>query len=432
MSEKNVIVFHIGTPKTGTTALQFFLEANNEQLKQKGWIYPVGKNSQSPLRVWNQSRHGGNGACLVAEDGNFFNSSFEEILEYAEQYNVVISCENIWILDYTRMEEFFRAVLDRYDNIKAVVYLRRQDEYIESIYNQDVKFFHKISMTISEFFDSLDFSLHWFNYLHKLEILEKLLGNRLIVRRCPKDTIADFLSLIGLELKNPVTPSLSAEEESDNLSLGSRLLEIKRIMNGLIDFSSHYEWKIRELNRDNIISGRKDFYKVMSPEMRQKILDRYAEDNKEIARRYLKDGKPLFENMDVEIPYKEYRATPFEEEMIRVFFTFINDLDRQIKNIAVKSIGNRKNLAYFGAGNICKDCLESGLYRPDIIIDNKGGREINGIPVISLNEVENWKDYYVIITTTRFQLNNRRYLQMQGLKETQDYVYYGDLDWQSN
>lgn len=430
MNEKNVIVFHIGMPKTGTTALQNFLEMNNEQLRQKNWIYPLGKNSQSPLRLWNRCGLGGNGSCLINE--SMFDSSLNEFLEYADRYNVIISCESIWSANGVGgPEKFFRSVLKRYGNIKVVVYLRRQDEYTESLYRELVINWIRESRTLEEYSQDPYFKACHCDYLSKLKSLEKLVGDRLIVRRYTKDTITDFLSLIGVKLENPdISPDVK-NYNFNNLSLGSRILELKRIMNGFRNLPQRFEGIIRKLNIDNIGSGRKDFYKIMPPEMRQKILDEYAADNEEIARRYLKDGKPLFENMNVDIPYKEYRATPLEEEMIRVFLSFMHDLDTQINEIAVHVFKGDRKLAYFGAGTICEECLKTGLFRPDIIIDDKGGREIDGIPVVSFDEIENWKDYYVIITTSRYLAVNSRRLQSEGLVFTHDYTTFHRLNFLS-
>lgn len=446
MGEKNVIVFHIGTTKTGTTALQRFLELNGEQLKQKGWVYPVGRDENSPLRLCNQGLYGGNGDCLMY--ANMFDASLSEILEYAKHHNVIISCESIWMLEYEEIEKFFRAVLERYVNIKIVVYLRRQDEFIESIYNQWVKNVNHVgreSRTLSEFVQHTDVSTTFFKYLNRLEILKKLVGDRLIIRRYTNNTVADFLSLMGLELENTVMPHPNVT----NVTLGSRLLEIKRIVNGMLPSAPWYDEQFISLNIANVNAGRKDYYKTMSPEMRRDILKTYEAENEEIARRYLKDGKPLFENMNVDIPYKEYRATPFEEEMIRASFQCLNSLENwvraldswghyheakldylnfQLKKIAINLFKGDRKLAYFGAGNICKDCLENGLCRPDVIVDDKGGREMDGIPVVSFDEINNWKDYYVIITTTVYQKANAKRLTDNGLEEIKDYLTYWDIN----
>lgn len=40
----NELVFHIGMPKTGSTAIQRFLYENDNALKQYGWLYPDLRN----------------------------------------------------------------------------------------------------------------------------------------------------------------------------------------------------------------------------------------------------------------------------------------------------------------------------------------------------------------------------------------------------
>lgn len=423
MNEKNVIVFHIGTHKTGTTALQNFLTVNKKKFIERGWYYPTEEDDNLSIVSGEQNLYFGNARCLYFEKTR--EAIFDEIVKYTEHYNVILSYEGIWEFSDERLKKFFSTILERYSNIKILVYLRRQDEYIESLYNQNVKGLRGYSKSLSEYSKEPDLLSRFFDYLKKLELLEKLVGNKLIVRRYVKDTISDFLSVIGVELDDVETPPF----DKINLSLGSALLEIKRIMNGASQTLLQYATQIKSINLNNIAAGHMDYYKTMSPEMRKNILKKYEADNEEIVRRYIRDGKPLFENMNVDIPYKEYRATPLEEEMIRVFFTLIRNLEKQMKNMALNLIGSKKKLAYFGAGNVCHRCLKSGLYRPDIVIDTEGGREIDGIPVINFNEIKNWKDYYVIITTGSFQRENFLILEENGLKETQDYVYYGDIDW---
>lgn len=445
MSEKNVILFHIGTPKTGTTALQKFLELNNEQLKQKDWVYPTDGSIGSTISIMNQRFYAGNGTCLLAEDESLFNASLDEILKYANHYNVIVSCEATWLIPTEKMQKIFRAVLKRHNNVKVVVYLRRQDEFIESWHNQTVKWHEGTSLTLSDYVQSLNPKDTFSSYLCKLEVLEKLLGERLIVRRYTKDTIADFLSLMEVELEDAVMP----HPDATNVTLGSRLLEIRRIVNGMLPSTRWCDEQFISLNIANVNAGRKDYYKAMSPEMRRDILKTYEAENEEIVRRYFKDGRPLFEDMNVDIPYKEYRATPFEEEMIRVSFQVLNSLQSwvsgldslghyleakvdylnfQSKKIAINLFKGDRKLAYFGAGNICKDCLEGGLYRPDVIVDDKGGREMDGIPVVSFDEINNWKDYYVIITTTVYQKANAKRLTDNGLEEIKDYLTYWDIN----
>ena len=37
----HTLVIHIGMPKTGSTALQYFLYLNRDKLERHGWCYPL-------------------------------------------------------------------------------------------------------------------------------------------------------------------------------------------------------------------------------------------------------------------------------------------------------------------------------------------------------------------------------------------------------
>lgn len=43
----NILLIHIGMPKTGTTALQNFLLVNNDKLEKYGWCYPILNDGQA-------------------------------------------------------------------------------------------------------------------------------------------------------------------------------------------------------------------------------------------------------------------------------------------------------------------------------------------------------------------------------------------------
>lgn len=65
---------------------------------------------------------------------------WQMILKHLQSSNVILSDEVIWDYDpSTTTAEIIRSVKNRYDNIKIVCYLRRQDLYIESYWNQCIK-----------------------------------------------------------------------------------------------------------------------------------------------------------------------------------------------------------------------------------------------------------------------------------------------------
>lgn len=54
ISRRLKLILHAGTPKSGTTSLQFFMAKNRKELKEKGILYPDHflKNVYAPKHQW--------------------------------------------------------------------------------------------------------------------------------------------------------------------------------------------------------------------------------------------------------------------------------------------------------------------------------------------------------------------------------------------
>ena len=159
---KNILLFHIGVPKTGSTALQDFLLLNREKLNEVGWSYPkIGYyygniNGDSLLR------------SLYKKDEREFNEKMNLIVEHLQKYNVIISCEYFFPQPALKL---FSRVKKFWDNIKAIIYLRRQDLYIESLYNQKIKMVIPETRSIEDCTESIinNPKLKFLEYLNKYE-----------------------------------------------------------------------------------------------------------------------------------------------------------------------------------------------------------------------------------------------------------------------
>ena len=89
------LYIHIGTPKTGSSAIQAFLSQNREVLTQKGFCYP-----KFPFHYDYVSKNR-NGYFLRAKKLENRQSDFEEGIEmlrkvFEEYSNVILSEEGIW------------------------------------------------------------------------------------------------------------------------------------------------------------------------------------------------------------------------------------------------------------------------------------------------------------------------------------------------
>ena len=83
-----------------------------------------------------------------------------------------------------------------------------------------------------------------------------------------------------------------------------------------------------------------------------------------------------------------------------------------------------KKIVYWGGGLICKTCLE--YYpetRPDFIIDSNPKCKINDLQVCSPDEISNWKDLFIVITTV-YGSEIEKKLEQFGLKRGEDFLFY--------
>ncbi|MCG6904553.1 MAG: hypothetical protein LJE68_17930 [Rhodobacter sp.] len=121
---------HIGTPKSGTSSLQKYLVTHREALAQRGLAYltPPGKTSSNDLAIAiNRNR---------AELADMADGLNREIAERPEQ-RALISSEMFYGVSPDMLLALIPELARRPLNV--LVYLRRQDRYIESMYLQKSK-----------------------------------------------------------------------------------------------------------------------------------------------------------------------------------------------------------------------------------------------------------------------------------------------------
>lgn len=89
---------------------------------------------------------------------------------------------------------------------------------------------------------------------------------------------------------------------------------------------------------------------------------------------------------------------------------------------------DKKKLAYWGAGDYGKLCVEQHPeIKPDFFIDSNWGKNnYCGIPVIRPAEVTDWKQLYIVITTSAI-VEIEKILNAKNLIRNEDYVRYKDF-----
>ncbi len=125
-----MLILHIGTHKTGTSALQDVLVHNAELLDASGVHYI--KAGLSGRRAHHNLSWSLRGMFDLAP------SVWDEVraeLGASQSRTNIISSEAFWFTD----PALVRAELQSVADVQVVVYLRRQDKYLQSLYKQTVK-----------------------------------------------------------------------------------------------------------------------------------------------------------------------------------------------------------------------------------------------------------------------------------------------------
>ncbi|MBO5245793.1 MAG: hypothetical protein J6B28_00855 [Eubacterium sp.] len=324
------LYLHIGTPKTGTSAIQHFLLKNNAVLAEHGYRFP-----KLPC-AYTYARDNRNGYFITQKQG--YAKGLKQILTcFEDSDHVILTEENLWRYFHTSPTAA-QKLKDHADangyQIRVIVYLRRQDEYMESLWKENIKHAkHFSSLTyeqrLSEILENESFLL---TYASRLDALAEVFGQeQLIIRRYEKDTwkngliIDDFLDCIGLEH----TEDFRDLEKPKNLSLSANTAQIMRIINKNQQFTPEEKTYlvrfVREISPD---SQAQQPCSMLSTAEAEELLQRFAEENTRVANEYINDGNPLFQPIQPLIKWTPDNPQ-FTEDMIRLFSITTIDLKRE-------------------------------------------------------------------------------------------------------
>lgn len=239
------VYLHIGTPKTGTTAIQYFMGNNEEALNKQGYSYPYLDLGMDYSDFKYRSGHflaytPKEQQRRVVNGEGIRQRGFRILGDIAKKYpNIILSDEVLWYR-CNFIPNFWKEIVDELAKIncqlKVVVYLRRQDQVIQSLWNQTIKgssHFHE------EFMESIDtkhfryFPLEYYKHLNKIAagIGEENLLVRVYERGQFKDNdiLADFMETVGLKL----TEDFSRVDVPTNYGLTGNFIEIKKTINSI-------------------------------------------------------------------------------------------------------------------------------------------------------------------------------------------------------
>lgn len=144
------LVLHIGMPKTGTTSIQEAFGRNNKKLRKEGIFYPAKKpynhaNTFAPIFLENRL----NTIYFKQHKINTEEKAQKKVIELKRYWNkqfesnavdtFIISAESLYRLSTNEIAELKAFVAPFFDDFKVIVYIRKPEVALKSLWGQYVK-----------------------------------------------------------------------------------------------------------------------------------------------------------------------------------------------------------------------------------------------------------------------------------------------------
>lgn len=301
MKNDRTAYLHIGTHKTGTTAIQEFLDLNQKSFLKNGFLIPtMYKNAvgQRNLHHYIAINFGFGKYNIEPNPGKVYKTIIDE-LERVGKDKLILSSE-IFLESATPYK--IRALKELFNNfnVKIIIYLRRQDHMIESVYGQTVK-----DGGCVKFKGEKSYRLDYYEIL--MQWAEVFGHNNIIVRAYEREQFvsfslfADFLSILEIENNNEyVSPQ---KDLNPRLSLNCQ--EFKRLINAIYNdrqSANEYNELLFDYSVKECPETTKAFAKqnLLSPRQCNLYVDMFSESNKNVAHEFMRrgDGSLFYEKQN--------------------------------------------------------------------------------------------------------------------------------------
>jgi len=278
--QKLKLIIHAGTPKTGTTSLQSYLEKRQRKLRGKGILYPHNldklQNPSAPKHQWIEKN-------LVTTNLESFLENFKNIISQVKKdtHTIILSSEGIYNYwwDFPDESKEFLGELSKFFDIEVWVWFREPLVFIESYYKQCIRNPQVESnpcygkdLSFAEMLNIEWFSQH-LNYQGFVTECQTLFGkNNVSVFKYQGDVVQEVIDQLGLATPhdNP-TPR-------QNKSLNSASIKLLRTIN-------HYDIKAKDKA-------------LLMPHLKEinRVLENYANDtliDEESRKKVMKISRPI-------------------------------------------------------------------------------------------------------------------------------------------
>ena len=272
--QKIKLIIHAGTPKTGTTSIQTYLDKKQHKLRGKGILYPhnIGKlqNPTAPKHQWFEKN-------LVTTHLKNFLENFKNIISQVKEdtHTIILSSEGIYNYwwDFPDESKDVLSKLSQLFDIEVWVWFREPLAFIESYYKQCIRNPQVESnpcygkdLSFAEMLNIEWFSQH-LNYQGFVSECQTLFGeNNVSVFKYEGDVVREVIQKLGL-----ATPDDNLTPRK-NKSLNSASIELLRKINNYDVKAKDKELLMPYLNNINAILDSYATDTLIDEESRKRVL----------------------------------------------------------------------------------------------------------------------------------------------------------------
>lgn len=440
----------MGMPKTGTTAIQNFCGDNIEFLADNNISYPIMEGNGEYFN--SHYTDAGNAYHLMAgkESVEKETKRVISIVNSQKEDNIIFSTEFFWewVSKSDHQLQIIRKLMDAGMEIHVVVYLRRQVEWVELAWMQNVKYLNECR-SLRDYMYHPDMCDQYLNVGNILDRLEAVVGSEQMHVRVYErgqldggDAVIDFFkNVFNLDVGDVY------RNEDINSSVDIRSGLIKKIINQT-GYSADilretFYTAIKNNTQYDISRYGKEKTSLLSQEEMMRYMDRYRDSNRKVAEKYFHREELFFE------PYR--RSGQDDGVMLEdVIFVFASAMAQLYENVLrieqyretvlqnyirggltrlVYHVAKAEKPVYiYGCGDAGKalmSMLDGGKYL-DIVgftesADPEEPKMCMGVPVIPYDKIKSKKDYMFIIATVTETYKEEIKLKLQ---EDDIYDYY--------
>jgi hypothetical protein len=307
-SEPVDLVLHIGTGKTGSSSIQYFLDQNRDGLADLGHLYPKSPGRRRHTRLglyirpdgmlddapgWRRQRFSSPTSFRRA----FRRRLFKEMNE-AGLSRLLFSDETLYGSPVPALQGLRRFTDRIARSVRLVVYLRRQDDHLVSRYQQLVKAAGE-TRRLTERTQQFEMT-NTYDYYARLSTWRRLVEpDTFVVRRFERESFVDgslhqdFFDAAGIEARADEMQQV----EQVNESLDAEAVEFLRLLNIL---------RVEDETAATMLPGNHPLVVklaaastgptlTMPPDFLNRFMTRWEESNRAVASEFLgDDGGPLF------------------------------------------------------------------------------------------------------------------------------------------